>query len=175
MWSRCYSWRRLNILYGNKTNAWLSACRTRLNASPMGPQGRYSGWWQICVDQPRWGLASLVGISIHLSCKYAKKRASGPHALAEASDVAQRNCLEAGRPGLDIVCGDINMARPPLSSFTYMSLSRFGHSSGFFSRRSASLLRAAPLPRCSALLPCCSALLLAAQCSPRCCSVCCIT
>ena len=31
-------------------------------------------------------------------------------------------CADAGRPGLDIVRGDINMARPPLSSLRYMSL-----------------------------------------------------
>ena len=129
----------------------------------------------IFFERLRVGLTSLVVMSAHLSFKYAKKPASGPHAFAEALDAAQRQCLEAGRPGLDIVCGDINMARPPLSFFKYMALSRFGRSSGFFSRRSSALLRAAPLPRCSALIPCCSALLLAAQRCPRCCSLCRIT
>ena len=114
-------------------------------------------------------------MSIHLSCKYAKRVVAGPEALGEALDATMLECLHAGRPGLDIVCGDINMARPPLSSFKYMARSRFGRSSGFFSRRSSALLRAAPLPCRSALLPCCSALLLAAQCCPRCCSLCCIT
>ena len=71
-------------------------------------------------------------MSIHLSCKYAKKPVAGPHALAEALDTAQRRCSELGCPSLDIVRGDINMARPPLSSFKYMALSRFGRSSGFF-------------------------------------------
>ena len=120
------------------------------------------------LDVPRLGPPTLVGMSIHRSCKYAKKPVAGPHALAEALDTAQRRLSELGSPSLDIVCGDINMARPPLSSFKYMALSRFGRSSGFFSRRSSAMLRAAPLPCCSALLPCCSALLLAAQCCPRC-------
>jgi hypothetical protein len=123
---------------------------------------------EIVLDVPRLGLPTLVVMSIHLCCKYAKKPVAGPHALAEALDTAQRRLSELGSPSLDIVCGDINMARPPLSSFKYMALSRFGRSSGFFSRRSSAMLRAAPLPCCSALLPCCSALLLAAQCCPRC-------
>ena len=36
-------------------NALLSASRTRLNAEPMGPQGRYRGWWQIVLISPAWG------------------------------------------------------------------------------------------------------------------------
>ena len=92
-------------------------------------------------------------MSIHLSCKNAKRVAAGPSALGEALDVAQRKCSEAGRPGLDIVCGDINMARPPLSSFKYMSLSRFGRSSDFFSRRSSALLPCLVAPRCSLVAP----------------------
>ena len=56
-------------------------------------------------------------MSIHLSCKYAKRVVAGPEALGEALDVAMLECVHAGRLGLDIVCGDINMARPPLSSF----------------------------------------------------------
>ena len=112
---------------------------------------------------------------IHFSCKYTKPAVAEHEALGEALVATMLECLHAGRPGLVIVCGDINMARPPLSSFKYIALSRFGRSSGFFSRRSSALLRAAPLPCCSALLPCCSALLLAARCCPSCCSLCCIT
>ena len=63
------------------------------------------------------GLTSLVVMSIHLSCKYAKRVVSGPSTLADALDAAMLECLHAGRPSLDIVCGDINMARPPLSFF----------------------------------------------------------
>ena len=94
---------------------------------------------EISFQQPRSGLRSLV--LTHLSCKYAKRVVAGPEALGEALDVTMLECLHAGRPGLDIVCGDINMARPPLSYFKYTSLSRFGRSSGFFSRRSSALLR----------------------------------
>ena len=88
---------------------------------------------------------------------------SGPSTLAEALDVAMLECLHAGRPSVDIVRGDINMARPPLSSFKYMSLSRFGRSSGFFSG-----IRVAPQIRAA---PCFSVLLLVAQRCPRCCSL----
>ena len=106
----------------------------------------------VFFDEPRLGLATLMVMSIHLACKYAKKPVSGPHALTEALDVAQRQCLEAGRLGLDIVCGGINMARPPLSSFKYMALSRFGRSSGFFSRRSSALLLCSLVALCFCLL-----------------------
>jgi hypothetical protein len=51
--------------------------------------------------------------------------------LAGALDAAVLECLHEGRPGQDIACGDINMARPPVSSSKYMSLARFGRSSGF--------------------------------------------
>ncbi len=96
-----------------------------------------------------------------------QKPVSGPHALAEALDAAKQKCLHAGRPGLDVVCGDINMARPPLSSLKKnMSLSRCGRSNGFLSRRSSALIRVAPLllrglARC-AVLP--SLLLLVPRC-----------
>ena len=115
----------------------------------------------ILFEQPRLGLRSLVVMSAHLNSKYAKRSVAGPGALEEALDAAMQECLRAGRPVLDIVRGDINMARPPLSPSKYMSLSRFGRSNGCFSRRS------------SALLPCCSALFVVAQCCPRCCSLCC--
>ena len=107
---------------------------------------------EIVLDVPRLGLPTLVVMSIHLSCKYAKKPVAGPHALAEASDTAQRRLSELGSPSLDIVCGDINMARPPFSSFKYMALSRFGRSSGFFSRRSSALLLCSLVALCYCLL-----------------------
>ena len=92
-------------------------------------------------------------MSIRLSCKYAKRAVAGREALGEASDATMLECLHAGRLGLDIVCGDINMARPPLSYFKYMSISsRFGRSSGFFSRRSSALLRCSIVAPCSCLL-----------------------
>ena len=91
-------------------------------------------------------------MSTHLSCKYAKRAAAGPEALGEALDAAMLECLHAGRLGLDIVRGDINMARPPLSCSKYMSLSRFGRSSGCFSRRSSALLRCSLVALCSCLL-----------------------
>ena len=92
-------------------------------------------------------------MSIHLSCKYAKRVVAGPSAWGEALDVAMLECLHAGRLGLDTVCGDTNMARPPHQFFSkYMSLSRFGRSSGFFSRRSSALLRCSIVAPCSCLL-----------------------
>ena len=42
---------------------------------------------------------------------------AGPEALGEALDATVLECLHARRLVLDIVCGDISMARPPLSSF----------------------------------------------------------
>ena len=69
---------------------------------------------EIYFEQPHLGLTSLVVMSINLSCKHAK-RASRLSTLADALDVAMLDCLHAGRPSLDIVCGNINMARPPLS------------------------------------------------------------
>ena len=95
---------------------------------------------EIYFEQPHLGLTSLAVMSINLSCKHAK-RVSGLSTLADALGAAMLECLHAGRPSLDIVCGNINMARPPLSLFfLYMSFSRFGRSSGFFSRRSSALL-----------------------------------
>ena len=50
------SWRRLTNLYWKKTCALLSDCRTRLNASPKGPQIRTRGWWQTYYfNSPAWG------------------------------------------------------------------------------------------------------------------------
>ena len=40
---------QLEVTYNvvlEENNALLPASRTRLNAEPMGPQGRYRGWWQ---------------------------------------------------------------------------------------------------------------------------------
>jgi len=168
VWCRCYSWRILTIC--NRGKQCIAVRKPHRIECRVHGSTRQISWLvaEIVLDVPRLGLPTLVVMSIHLSCKYAKKPVAGPHALAEALDTAQRRLSELGSPSLDIVCGDINMARPPLSSFKYMALSRFGRSSGFFSRRSSAMLRAAPLPCCSALLPCCSALLLAAQCCPRC-------
>ena len=108
MWSRCNSWRRFTILSWKKASALLSDCRTRLNASPISPQRRSRGWWQKSpLQQRRSPLKSLVLMSIHLSCKYAKRAVAGPEALGEALDATVLECLHASRPGLDIVCGDM--------------------------------------------------------------------
>ena len=87
-------------------------------------------------------------MSVHLACKYPKKPVAGPHALAEVLDAAQQECLLAGRLGLGIVRGDINMARPPLSSFINVPLVR---------RPLQRLLLLAPQLRSA---PCCSLALL---------------
>ena len=71
---------------------------------------------EVLFRNPRLGLWSLVVMSTHLNCKYAKRPVAGPEALQEAVDAAMAECDRAGRLGLDIVRGDINMARPPLSS-----------------------------------------------------------
>jgi hypothetical protein len=71
----------------------------------------------ICFELESGKEAHLVVMSSHPNSKYAKRSVAGPGAVEEALDVATQECLHAGRPGLDIVCGDINMARPPLSSF----------------------------------------------------------
>ena len=99
----------------------------------------------ILFEQPRLGLRSLVVMSVHLNSKYAKRLVAGPGALEEALDVAMQECLHAGRLGLDIVCGDINMARSPLSYFKYASAAPAASSPASALRRSSALLRAAPL------------------------------
>jgi hypothetical protein len=76
-------------------------------------------YWQVAeilFDKPRLGLNSLVTMSVHLN---------NPRVLEEAIDAAIKALQDAGRPAPDIVCGDINMARPPLSSHD-----NFGRSSG---------------------------------------------
>ena len=50
-------------------------------------------------------------MSVHLSNVYAKRPVAGPYALELAVDAAVAACQDARRPGLDIVRGDINMAR----------------------------------------------------------------
>ena len=80
---------------------------------------------EVAFEKPRLGLSTLVVMSLHLKRVHAKKPAAGPHTLKQAVDAALTARREAGRPDLDIVCGDINMARPPLSSHDY-----FGRSSG---------------------------------------------
>ena len=57
------------------------------------------------------GLNSFVIMSVHLSNVYAKRPVAGPLALELAPDAAMAACKHARRPSLDIVCGDINMAR----------------------------------------------------------------
>ena len=152
---------------------------------------------EIHFDRPRLGLDSLVIMSVHLNNVHAKKPRAGPLALEEAIDAAIKACQDAGRPSLDIVCGDINMARPPLSSHD-----NFGRSSGslknhvpqfdisvwlcmvavcrakcgiavclpLWSARCSTLLLAAPCPCCSVLgraAPRCAALRLLSA-APRC-------
>ena len=84
-------------------------------------------------------------MSVHFNSKYARRSVAGPGALGEALDVAMQECLHAGRPGLDIVFGDINMARPPLSYFKCASAAPAASSRASALRRSSALLRAAPL------------------------------
>ena len=66
---------------------------------------------EVFFERPRLGLNSLVIMSVHLSSVYAKRPVAGPQALELAVDAAMAACSEARRPSLDIVCGDINMAR----------------------------------------------------------------
>ena len=63
-----------------------------------------------CV-RARLGLKSIATLSFHLSRICAKRAVAGPTALQEAMDDAIHTCEKASRPRLDIVCGDINMAR----------------------------------------------------------------
>ena len=65
---------------------------------------------EVFFDSARLGLTSLVVMSVHLSNIYAKRPVAGPHALELAYDAAMAACHGAVRLGLDIVCGDINMA-----------------------------------------------------------------
>jgi len=80
---------------------------------------------EVAFEKPRLGLSALVIMSLHLNSVHAKKPVAGPRTLQQAVAAALAACQDAGRPGLDIMCGDINMARPPLSSHDY-----FGRSSG---------------------------------------------
>ena len=68
---------------------------------------------EVFLDRPRLGLKSLVVMSLHLNSAQAKKPVAGPATLAAVLDEAITGCRVAGRPTMDIVCGDINMARPP--------------------------------------------------------------
>ena len=118
MWSTCNSWRRLKniVLEEGQRNV----VRLPHEVERIAHTSKKKILWlvaEILFQQPRLGLRSLVVMSIHLMCKYAKRVVAGPEALAKALDAATLECLHAGRPGLDIVRGDINMARPPLSSF----------------------------------------------------------
>jgi hypothetical protein len=106
---------------------------------------------EIYFEQPHLGLTSLVVMSINLSCKHAK-RVSGLSTLADALDAAMLDCLHAGRPSLDIVCGNINMARPPLSLF-YKCPSRASAAPAASSRAAAPRCSSAPLLLCA--IACC--------------------
>ena len=68
---------------------------------------------EVYLDRPRLGLKTLVVMSVHLCNVHAKKPVAGPSKLAAVLDEAITGCRMAGRPSMDIVCGDINMARPP--------------------------------------------------------------
>ena len=68
---------------------------------------------EVFLDRPRLGLKTLVVMSLHLNNVQAKKPVAGPSTLAAVLDEAITACRAAGRPTMDIVCGDINMARPP--------------------------------------------------------------
>ena len=107
---------------------------------------------EIYLEQPHLGLTSLVVMSINLSCKHAK-RVSGLSTLADALDAAMLDCLHAGRPSLDIVCGNMNMARLPLSSFLYKCPSRASAAPAASSRAAAPRCSSAPLLLCA--LACC--------------------
>ena len=74
---------------------------------------------EVTFETPRLGLNTIVIMSLHLSNAHAKKPVAGPHTLQQAVDAALTACRDAGRPDMDIVCGDANMARPPLSSHDY--------------------------------------------------------
>ena len=68
---------------------------------------------EVFLDRPRLGLKSLVVASLHLNNVHAKKPAAGPATIAAVLDEAVVQCRVDGRPGIDIVRGDLNMARPP--------------------------------------------------------------
>ena len=68
---------------------------------------------EVFLDRPRLGLKTLVVMSVHLNNVHAKKPVAGPSTFAAVLDEGITGCRMAGRPAMDIVCGDINMARPP--------------------------------------------------------------
>ena len=68
---------------------------------------------EVFLDRPRLGLKTLVVMSVHLNNVHAKKPVAGPSTFAAVLDEAIAGCRVAGRPAMDIVRGDINMARPP--------------------------------------------------------------
>ena len=57
------------------------------------------------------GLQSIVVMSLHLNDRVAKKTLAGPQCLGAAIDAAVERVAMRGRPSIDIICGDINMAR----------------------------------------------------------------
>ena len=70
-------------------------------------------WWhvaEIWLDYPRLGLKNVVVMSLHLNNIIAKKTVAGPQCLARAIDLALQKIGQAGRPSIDLICGDINGA-----------------------------------------------------------------
>ena len=84
------------------------------NAQTIAHGGNNEIWWHVAeffVERALLGLKGVVCLSLHLRNMYAKRAVAGPTALQEAIDAAIHACEDAGRPSLDIVCGDITMAR----------------------------------------------------------------
>ena len=67
---------------------------------------------EVKLAHPLLGLQTIVVMSLHLRNIHAKKNKAGPQALRDAITKAKADALEQGRPLMDIICGDINMARP---------------------------------------------------------------
>ena len=64
--------------------------------------------WSACTvifGEPRMGRDRFCVLSLHLNNRRAKKRHAGPDEVARVLDEATKNCA------IDIVCGDLNMAR----------------------------------------------------------------
>ena len=92
------------------------ACRKHFGTVSSLATGSEPGkiWWhvaEISLTDPCLGLRSFVVMSLHLNNKVAKKTVAGPECIARALDAAVHEISTAGRPSIDIICGDINMAR----------------------------------------------------------------
>ena len=95
-------------------NQWIAARKSmEVKTIHSGSEHKKFAWHvaQVFLDKPRLGLTSIVVLSLHLNNAHAKKPVAGPNAIAEIIDTAATACVAAGCPDLDIVCGDINMAR----------------------------------------------------------------